>query len=273
MAEAWAEGALGIEEREDGESVALVIYIAAADEVRQRDTVAGFASEGVWIESLEGLDDVDWSERWKVGLEAIVISDRLVVRPSFVAHAVQPGQRELVVDPGCAFGTGGHASTRLLLEWIDELAAGPVDRLTGRRVLDVGTGTGALAMAAVALGAARAVGFDLDSQAVREASVWTQKNGLSDRVSLFTGGIDALAAPPFDWVLANLLRSEVLPIADRLAAAVTAGGGLLLSGLLESDGPPVIDAFSRLGLEPAGERSRRDPTGDRWIAPLMIRPR
>ena len=79
-------------------------------------------------------------------------------------------------------------------EWIDELAAGRSDRLSGTRVLDVGTGTGALAMAAVALGAAHAVGFDLDPLAIREARLWTDRNGLADRVRLFTGGIDSLRA-------------------------------------------------------------------------------
>lgn len=273
MAEAWSEGALGIEERDDAGSVVLVIYLSAEDESRQRAMLKAFESEDVVFEALERVDEFDWSERWKLGLEAIVISDRLVVRPSFVAHDVLPGQCELIVDPGCAFGTGGHASTRLLLEWIDALASGRSDRLRGTRVLDVGTGTGALAMAAVALGAERAVGFDLDALAISEAAVWTQRNGLSDRVSLFTGGIDCIRAAPFDWVFANLLRSEMLPIADRIAASVAVGGGLLLSGLLESDGPPVIEAFGRFGLEPASERSRLDASGDRWIAPLLMRPR
>lgn len=273
MAEAWSEGALGIEERDDAGSVVLVIYLSAEDESRQRAMLKAFESEDVVFEALERVDEFDWSERWKLGLEAIVISDRLVVRPSFVAHDVLPGQRELIVDPGCAFGTGGHASTRLLLEWIDALASGRSDRLRGTRVLDVGTGTGALAMAAVALGAERAVGFDLDALAISEAAAWTQRNGLSDRVSLFTGGIDCIRAAPFDWVFANLLRSEMLPIADRIAASVAVGGGLLLSGLLESDGPPVIEAFGRFGLEPASERSRLDASGDRWIAPLLMRPR
>jgi ribosomal protein L11 methyltransferase len=126
-------------------------------------------------------------------------------------------------------------------------------------------------MAAVALGAAHAVGFDLDPIAIREARAWTTQNRLADRVSLFTGGIDALRAPPFDWVFANLLRSEMLPIAPRIAASVGPEGGLLLSGLLEADGPPIYEAFARLGLERRAERSRLDPSGDRWIAPWLTR--
>ena len=273
MAEVWSEGALGVEERTEAGSVVLVIYLSAEDEARLREVLTGFASEEVACIGVEAVVDEDWSETWKAGLEAIVISERLVVRPSFVDHEALPGQRELIVDPGCAFGTGGHASTRLLLEWIDSLAWDRPDRLVGRRVLDVGTGTGALAMAAVAVGAAHAVGFDLDGLAVLEARGWTKLNDLSDRVDLFTGGFEALDAVPFDLVFANLLRSEMLPIAERIAQAVAPGGGLLLSGLLEADGPPVVEAFARFGLEPAGTRARLDASGDRWIAPLLNRPR
>lgn len=273
MAEVWSEGALGVEERAEAGSILLVIYLSAADETRLRDALRRFSGENVVCVEVEPVVDEDWSESWKAGLEAIVISERLVVRPSFVVHRASPGQRELIVDPGRAFGTGGHASTRLLLEWIDALARDRPGRLVGRRVLDVGTGTGALAMAAVAMGAAHAVGFDLDPQAVREARHWTELNGLSERVALFTGGIEAIDAEPSDLVLANLLRSEMLPIAERIAQAVSPGGGLLLSGLLEADVPPVVEAFSRFDLVPAGARARLDASGDRWVAPLLDRPR
>jgi ribosomal protein L11 methyltransferase len=270
MAEAWAAGALGVEEREDDRGVVMIVYLAAALARSDAPWLAGFAPAEVRCESVEALPDEDWSEAWKQGLEAIVISPRLVVRPSFVAHRASPGQCELIVDPGRAFGTGGHASTRLALEWVDALA-GRGAGLRGARVLDVGTGSGVLALAALALGAERAVGFDLDDVAVREAASMASRNGLVERLDLFTGGIDALAHVRFDWVLANLLRSEMLPIAEAIAARVAPGGGLVLSGLLEADGPPVVEAFERLGLTSRGERSMRDAGGDRWIAPRLVR--
>jgi len=276
MAEAWASGALGIEERADAGGGELVIYLPA-EVWGPPDAVpvwlAALAGEGVRCTAVETVEEADWSERWKAGLGPIEISERIVVRPSFAEHALRAGQREIVLDPGRAFGTGGHASTRLALEWIDALArlAGEAGR--AGRVLDVGTGSGVLAMAALALGAERAVGFDLDADAVREAAHWARENGLAGRIDLFAGGIEALQRTRFDCVVANLLRSEVLPIADPIAGAVAPGGLLVLSGLLEADGPLVIAAFAERGLHVAAERDALDPNGDRWIAPLLVRRR
>jgi len=272
MAEAWSAGTLGIEEREDERGVVMIVYLGAADAAAADGWLAGFAAAGVRRESVEPIVEEDWSETWKRGLEAIEISDRLVVRPSFVAHALAPGQRELIVDPGRAFGTGGHASTRLALEWVDALAGPDGAGLLGFRVLDVGTGSGVLAMAALVLGARRAVGFDLDRDAVCEAASWADRNDVRGRLDLFAGGIEALRAPPFGLVLVNLLRSEMLPIAAAIAAAVAPGGLLVLSGLLEVDGPPVEQAFAQHGLVVRDERACTDATGDRWVSPLLARP-
>lgn len=270
IAEAWATGALGVEEREDARGVVMIVYLAAALARADAPWLAGFAPAEVRCESVEALPDEDWSEAWKQGLEAIVISTRLVVRPSFVAHRASPGQRELIVDPGRAFGTGGHASTRLALEWVDALAESGAG-LRGARVLDVGTGSGVLALAALALGAERALGFDLDGVAVREAASVASRNALAGHLDLFTGGIEALSEARFDLVLANLLRSEMLPIAEAIAACVAPGGGLVLSGLLEADRAAVVEAFGRLGLALRGERSVRDANRDRWIALRLVR--
>jgi ribosomal protein L11 methyltransferase len=273
MAEAWTAGALGIEERAEDRGVVMIVYLAAGDGPEPPPWLSAFADEGVRCEAIEVVPDEDWSEAWKAGLDAIVVSERLVVRPSFVDHRPSPGQHTVLIDPGRAFGTGGHASTRLALEWVDALAAEAPSRLAGARVLDVGTGSGVLAFAAVVLGAASAVGLDLDADAVREARTWAARNALADRIALYTGGIEALRPVGFDLVLANLLRTEMLPIAGEIAAAVAAGGALVLSGLLAADGPPVLEAFGRHGLVPAAERSREDANGDRWIAPLLVRPR
>ena len=138
MAEAWGAGALGIEEAEDADRVVLTIYASSADLPGLQATLSQHAPEGVAFECQDALPEVDWSEAWKRGLEPIVVSERLVVRPSFTGHACAPGQAELIIDPGQAFGTGGHASTLLILRWLDVLAT---EGLVAKRVLDVGTGT------------------------------------------------------------------------------------------------------------------------------------
>jgi len=275
MAEAWEAGAAGIEERaaeaEQGGGAILIVYHAASDAEAVRAALRPFEREGVALGPGEPVETVDWSEAWKEGLEAIEISERLVVRPSFVAHDGPPGQCELIVDPGQAFGTGGHASTLLALEWIDALLAPPADPDPLARVLDVGTGTGVLAMAALTLGSREAVGFDLDPLAAPEARLWAERNSLSGRLRLFTGPIEALAGAPFDWAVANLLRREVLPIAPQIAAALRPGAVVVLSGLLDSDRAEIHSAFGRCGLEPVDERERVDDNGDCWISPLLRR--
>jgi ribosomal protein L11 methyltransferase len=266
VAEVWAVGALGVEEIARGEGVDLIIYLDQSCEVAIRGSLEAFSGEGVVVGESEAIGDLDWSEAWKEGLEAIVISHRLVVRPSFVEHTPAPGQREVVVDPGRAFGTGGHESTRLILEWVDVLAEDPSPPA---RVLDVGTGSAVLALAALKLGASSALGFDLDLDAIREARQVSELNGMSERLGLFAGPIASLGAGGFDLVLVNLLRSEMIPIASDIERMLAPGGRLVLSGLLESDRPEVLEVFGKLGLESFAERSLLDGSGALWISPLL----
>jgi ribosomal protein L11 methyltransferase len=266
VAEAWDAGASGVEEQEEEGGIRLIVYAPAAAAPAVARAAAAAVAPGDSVGSLEAVEEADWSERWKDGLAPVEVSPRLRVRASFASAAPAAGRRELVVDPGQAFGTGGHASTRLALEWIDRLAPelGPESR-----VLDVGTGTGVLALAALLLGAGRAVGFDLDPAAAREARACAAANGLAGRFRVFTGPLEALRAAPFDLVAANLLRSELLPLAAGIASRLRAGGALVVSGMLESESAEVAAAFATHGVRVRGERTRRDPTGDTWSALWM----
>jgi ribosomal protein L11 methyltransferase len=280
-AEAFAVGALGAEERE-GPPPALWLYAAAAAAGAVRDAMRPFT--GLRVGEPEPVAERAWSEAWKEGLEAIVISPRLLVRPPFVAPPAGFAGRELLIEPGQAFGTGGHASTRLALEAIDDLAgpslADPAvvtpfasgalrAPLRGACVLDVGCGTGVLALAALALGAARALGCDRDPLATAAAREAAAANGLGARLALFTGSLDALgprAVAGFDLVAANLLRRELEPLLSALAGAVRPGGHLILSGLLASERTAVEPALSALGLGGAAQRAAADASGDTWLA-------
>jgi ribosomal protein L11 methyltransferase len=273
LAEAFDAGAEGAEEVEEEGGFRACIY-AGADRIEKiHDLILDSFSAETLVGPVEAMPEVDWSEAWKAGLEAISISKRLLIRPPFVEADLEPGQREIVIDPGQAFGIGGHASTRLCLEWIDELLgssassehvqSGPENL---DRVLDVGTGSGVLALAAIALGARRAIGFDLDpvaTIAAREAAI---QNQLSASAHFFTGPIEALRSsePTFPLVLANLLKQEMLPIATEIARLTSRDGRLVLAGLLEEDVGEVKDRFAREGLLEVGRRSLRDATGE-WI--------
>ena len=269
LADAFDLGAEGAEEVEAGRAFRACVYATSVRIDFIHESLRKSVDADSAIGPIEAMPDVDWSEAWKQGLDAIIISERLLIRPPFVSAECGPGQREIVIDPGQAFGIGGHASTRLCLEWIDELvrpASGEDDSQPYDRVLDVGTGSGVLALAAIALGADRAFGFDLDGVATRAAREAAVLNQYSARAHFFTGAIAALgpSVPKFPLDLANLLKQEMLPIASEITRLVDRKGCLVLAGLLEEDVAAVKASFTPLGLTEVGRRALRDETGE-WI--------
>lgn len=267
-AEAHALGAAGLEEGGSPEAPALVVYAPRAAGRALRDGLARALGEGARVGPLEPVPDRDWSVAWREGLGPVVISGRLALRPPFAEYRPAAGQAVLVVEPGQAFGTGHHASTRLALALLDEaLAEAP-----GASVLDVGTGSGVLALAAAALGASRVLGFDRDAVAVREARRNLRANPDLAGVALFVGGVEALAAEPFDLVVANLLRRELEPLLDALVARLAEDGRLVLSGLLAADLPRLASALGRHGLAVVARR-REAESGDPWLGLRLARKR
>src|SRR5215472_16812464 len=197
-AEAWEAGASGLEEREEGAIVALLIYAPAARAAAVRQAAVALLGEAA-VAPIEPVAEVDWPQAWKLGLRPIVVSPRLVVRPPFAAFALAAGQGELLIEPRQAFGTGAHATTELALAALDAALAAR----SAERVLDVGCGSGILALAALRLGARRAVACDVDRLAAREAVDNARRNQLADRLAAFAGTLAALRASDFDLVLAN----------------------------------------------------------------------
>ncbi len=267
-AEAYAAGATGLEEREHPEGVWFIVYAPAA---RAGEVRAALSAEGALPGPAVPVPEQDWSERWKRGLSAIAISPRLMLRPSFDATEPLPGQHVLTIDPGQAFGTGVHESTRLALECIDALAA---DLTSDSRVLDVGTGTGVLALAALSLGCGFACGLDVDPLAGEAAHHNARRNGLAERLALFVGTPDALASDArFDLVFANMLWNEIEPLLPRLALHLRIGGRLIVSGLLEEQRAGIERAAAGHGLRVDLVRERVDANGASWTGLVMRRER
>jgi len=180
--------------------------------------------------------DEDWLETWKAQFTPIRIGP-FFVRPSW-SDARGEGV-ELVLDPGMAFGTGLHPTTRQCLE-----AVGEID-VAGRTVLDVGTGSGILALAAAKRGATRVVGVDTDPLAVRAAVENARRNGV--RVEVREGSA-AEVEGTFDVVLANLVADVLVAIASELRARLADGGTLVCAGIIKEKERSVADAFAKVGL-------------------------
>ena len=261
-AEAYFAGAAGLEER--GSKLLIYAPVDRSDAVlRALRHCAGSA-----VGEATSVQDQDWSRAWREGLTVVEISPRLAVRPSFLEHRGPAGQATLIVDPGQAFGTGGHASTRLALGLLDQVAP---DEVAASEVLDVGSGTGVLALAALALGARRAIAHDLDPLAGEAIHANAAANGLSERVLVFTGPIEAIGSRGFDLVLANMLYTELLPLLGSIASRTRPRGVAIFSGLLEGERDAMERSLSSAGFAVEAARSETDTAGDCWLGLLTRR--
>ncbi len=207
------------------------------------------------------LADRDWNETWKRDWKPGRLSPRVVVVPGWEASPpLREGDRILRMDPGQAFGTGTHPTTRACATFLDELLA---DR-TGLTVLDVGTGTGVLAIAGMLLGASRAAGVDTDPLAVAAARENAAANDVE--LELGEGSLDAAPSGSWDVVIANLLAPLLVELAGALVERLARRGCLLAAGILCDQAEQVVDAFARAG---ASVVDRRD-SGE-WVALRMER--
>ncbi len=205
--------------------------------------------------------DEDWGEGWKKDFRPIDVG-RVRIRPSWIAEPHPPGSVEVVLDPGMAFGTGAHPTTSLCLAALsDLLAARP-----GASVLDVGTGSGLLAIAARKLGAGRVVADDDDPRAVEVARENAAANGVAVEI---VGDPLPRIAGSFDLVVANILANTLVELAPAIAAKLAPGGALLLSGILAPQSDEVRRAYLALGLARLAGGDRRD---GEWTLLALRRP-
>lgn len=188
----------------------------------------------------------DWAEGWKQHFSAVRIGPRLVVKPSWEDFAAAADDVVVELDPGMAFGTGTHGTTRLCLEAV---AASYEQEVPPRRVLDVGTGSGILAIAAAALGAERVLACDIDPDACTVARENAEHNSVADRIEITVAPLEELE-DGFDLVLANILAEENVRLAAELVRRVAPGGALVLSGILREKADMVATAFAAYPLTP-----------------------
>ena len=204
------------------------------------------------------VDEADWADAWKAHFPVMRIGRHVVIRPTWRRHRAAPDDVVLAIDPGMAFGTGLHPTTRLCLVALERLA--DAGRMTGARVLDVGCGSGILAIAAVRLGAAGAVGVDTDPIAIESTLANARRNRLAPRIRASVGSLPT-GEPPFDVIAANLIAGVLVQIAAQLAAELAAGGRLVASGIFVDREGEVRHAFEAAGLAV----TERTAEGD-WVA-------
>lgn len=231
----WERGTLGVEVRpaEPGRIELLAYFDEGPDAAEVTRALPGAVARAVAV------PEVDWVARFREGFRSFDVG-RFVVTPRW--EAAGPSPDRLIVDPGRAFGTGTHETTRLCIVALEDLAA----RRPLGRTLDLGSGTGLLAVAAERLGAAPVVGSDLDPEATASSRLHAQLNGARLHVVRADGG-SAFRARAFDLVLANLMALLLIDRAAEVQALLAPGAALVLSGLLLEDVSPVREAYASCG--------------------------
>ncbi len=205
--------------------------------------------------TMQMVPDKDWNAAWAASLQPIRLGRRLRVRQSW--HPPDPEFKgiELVIDPKRAFGTGYHATTQLIIEWLEEHIRG------GERVLDIGTGSGILAMAAIRFGANSALGIDNDPVAVECAREYASVNGFGPELKLWVSTFEEIGEGRFDVIVANLDNKTMPKLCGILPDLLNAGGIACLSGLMQQDREEISALLAGAGLS-VNARSEREE----WIA-------
>ena len=255
----WELGARGVEERDDR-------TFAPPDAPGRTTLVGSFADEESAQAALASLAERypariahvvgdAWRDGWRAHFKPTRVGERLVIRPSWETYDAESGDVVLTLDPGGAFGTGTHESTRLVLGLLERV-------VTPAPLLDVGCGSGILSIAALLLGASEAVAIDVDPASVAATRENAEVNDVAKRLVVSDQPLAALARA-FPLVVANIEAHVLIPLADVLRARVTKGGCLILSGILAHQVDDVLRAYPGFSCE------ARPAAGD-WVA-LQLR--
>ena len=200
----------------------------------------------------EVVADQDWNAQWEATIEPVVAGS-FVIAPTWAEAPAEHADKTLLrIDPKMAFGTGYHESTRLVLRLLPSVVP------EGCRVLDVGTGTGVLGIAALALGASSAIGVDIDPWSVTNGTENALLNGVGDRFEIREGSLDVVSETGFDLVLANIIRSVLEPMLPDLAAVAAPHAPIVLAGLLLTERDRMLKAAEGAGLVLEEEASENE---------------
>ena len=196
-----------------------------------------------------GVEQEDWQNAWKKYYHAMDIGKRLAIVPGWEEYKTD--RTVITMDPGMAFGTGTHETTSLCLEVLDERVRG------GERVLDIGTGSGILAIAALRLGVACAEGVDIDPMCVRTAGENALRNGVQDRFTVLVGDLSDKASGVYNIITANIVAAAILSLAPHVPALMAPGAVFVASGIIDTRKEEVLAGLRGAGLDPFEVREKR----------------
>ena len=225
---------------DDGQIDAVQNYIAARiDDVRGLDLPFDL---GPMTLARDSVRESDWAENWKQYYKPLRAGETLVVKPSWEAYEPRPGDRVIQMDPGMAFGTGTHETTAMCLALVEKYVA------PGDNVLDIGTGTGILAIAAAHMGAASVLAIDLDPVAVRVARENVRANGVESVVSVREGDLLGGVSRTCQLIVANIIADAIINLARDVVRFMAEGGAFVASGIIRDRRADVAAALDAAGL-------------------------
>ncbi len=224
----------------------VIVHLYVAPETQPEATMADLsarltAAEIPFTLGAEGVQQEDWQNGWRKYYHPRDIGTRLAIVPSWQEYDTD--RVKLLLDPGLAFGTGGHETTSLCLEQLDARIKG------GERVLDIGTGSGILAIAALKLGAASAQGVDIDPVSVRTAGENAALNGVADQLEVLVGDLSDKASGKYEIILANIVADAIISLSAAVPALMAEGGVFIASGIIDTRKDEVIAALGQNGLQ------------------------
>jgi len=253
----WQFNLLGLIQEEDS----VIIYLNentpisesiiknGLEKLRKENLIESFSIEkGI-------LEDKNWNELWEKSRQVIHVTERLAVKPSFKNYTAKGGEIVLTIDPKMSFGTGEHQTTKLVLQMMEKLVK------PGVKVLDVGSGTGILSIAAIKLGAASAVAIDTDEVCYKNCKENCELNGVTGYIKILTSGINDVQESDFDLIVANIQKDVLLEISNEIKKRLSKDKIVILSGLLEQNFDEIVNHYSQTGFNLIDKKAMNE-----WIA-------
>jgi len=241
----WELDITGVTENDD-----IVIAFAAEDSPVNEQMISGLLDKLIaqnviqeFSVTREILKEKNWNELWEKSREVIRISQRIVIKPTFKEYESKEDEIVITLDPKMSFGTGEHESTKLALQLMEKYVKG------NENVLDVGSGTGILSIAAIKMGAARAVAVDNDPLCYENCVENCVLNNVEERIKVVEGDIDIIPENDLDLVIANIQKNILLLISEKINTKLKKNGIVVLSGLLIKDETEIINHYQSIGLK------------------------